>query len=110
MQNVVFHRKAIDEIKALPKSVRNSFGELLRLLQEGTSLGMPISRPMPVVAMGVDELRVKGPGGQYRAFYLKKSKAGILVLRVFTKKTEATPHSEIFFARRRLQELINEYS
>ena len=110
MRTLLFHPKAMEEIRSLPKPVRIAIGELLRLLQEGISLGMPASRPMPIVAPGVDELRVKGPAGHYRAFYLKKSSAGILVLRAFHKKTETTPDSEIRLARRRLKELTNDHS
>jgi phage-related protein len=105
---VLFHPKALEEFRELPKPIRNAFGELLRILQEGLSLGMPASRPLPSVAQGVDELRVKDASGQYRAFYLKKSSAGILVLRAFHKKMQETPQSEIKLARKRLQELIDE--
>jgi phage-related protein len=108
MKKVLFHPKALEEFRDLPRPVRNAFGELLRIVQEGISLGMPASRPMPAVAPGVDELRVKDVSGQYRAFYLKKSSAGILVLRAFHKKTQETPQSEIKLARKRLQELVDE--
>ena len=83
-------------------------GESLRLLQEGITLGMPASRPMPSVAAGVDELRVKDASGQYRAFYLRKDRRSILVLRAFHKKTRETPPSELALARKRLQELLHE--
>lgn len=69
---------------------------------------MPASRPMSIVALGVDELRARDLSGQYRAFYVKKSTAGILVLRAFHKKTQETPNSEIVIARKRLRELTNE--
>ena len=109
MQTLLFHPKALEEFQSLPKPVRVVFGELLRLLQAGVSLGMPASRPMSIVAPGVDELRVKGTTGQYRAFYLKKSSAGILVLRAFHKKTQTTPDSEIRLARKRLKDDLKEY-
>jgi phage-related protein len=110
VKKVIFHPKALGEFRDLPIAVRKAFGEMLRVLQEGINLGMPDSRPMPVVAIGVDELRAKDPSGQYRAFYLKKSKEGILVLRAFHKKSQETPQSEIKLARRRLQELLHEIS
>jgi len=108
MKKVLFHPKALEEFRELPKPVRSALGELLRVLQEGITLGMPASRPMPDVAPGVDELRAKDPSGQYRAFYLKKSSAGILVLRAFHKKTQETPNSEIMLVRKRLRELTDE--
>ena len=49
------------EIKTPPFSVeaRREAGRLLRRLQEGESLGMPHSRPMPSIGHGVHELRVR---------------------------------------------------
>lgn len=64
---------------------------------------------MPIVMQGVEELRVRGESGQYRAFCYRKSPAGILVVRVFQKKTPGTPGSEIELARRRLKEMLHEH-
>jgi mRNA-degrading endonuclease RelE of RelBE toxin-antitoxin system len=58
MQPVLFHPKALEEFRDLPRPIRVAFGELLRTLQEGFTLGMPASRPMSVMTLGVDELRV----------------------------------------------------
>jgi phage-related protein len=44
-------------------------GEALRDLQKGVKLGMPLSRPMPVVAPGVYELRIRREGTTVRIFY-----------------------------------------
>lgn len=109
-RKVVFHLAALNEVRATPKSIRVACGEMLRLLQEGVSLRMPASRPMPVIAPGVAELRARESSGEYRTFYLAKSSEGILVLRVFHKKSQATPLTEIRLARRRLQELLRESS
>jgi phage-related protein len=109
-KRVIFHIKALEEFRELSKSVRRDFGEALRQLQEGGTIGMPDSRPMPEIAVGVDELRAKDESGQYRAFYYKKSIAGILVLRAFQKKSQSTPNLEKQLARKRLRELIDEIS
>ncbi|MBC7985036.1 MAG: type II toxin-antitoxin system RelE/ParE family toxin [Candidatus Obscuribacterales bacterium] len=108
MKTVIFHPKALEEFRALPTSIRVAFGESLRLLQEGVSLGMPASRPMPIIGPGVDELRAKDASGQYRAFYLKKSASGIWVLRAFQKKSQETPQTEIRLARKRLRDMHHE--
>jgi len=42
----------------------------------GEQLGMPNARPMPGVAAGVSELRVKGEDGDFRAFYYVASAQG----------------------------------
>jgi len=69
---------------------------------------MPLSRPMPQVASGVEELRIRDDAGIYRTFYFKKSKRGILVVHAFVKKTQKTPKKEIAIARKRIEEMIDE--
>jgi hypothetical protein len=51
------------EIKTPPFSTdaRRAAGFLLRLVQLGTSLSMPISRPMPVIGPRCHELRIRDP-------------------------------------------------
>jgi phage-related protein len=68
---------------------------------------MPYSRPMPGVAAGVSELRVKGEDGAYRAFYFTASARGILVFHAFVKKTQRTPPLEIDLAKKRLKEILD---
>jgi phage-related protein len=60
---------------------------------------------MPVVALGVEELRVKDESGQYRAIVVRKTPRGIFVLHVFAKRSRETPHAVIALARRRLKEM-----
>jgi phage-related protein len=105
---VVFHPAARDAIRAFPKEVRDRLGRYLFDLKMGESLSMPHSRPMPIVAAGVNELRVSGPDGTYRTFYLLfgVSKWGS-VFHAFAKKAQQTPRSEIRLARKRLKELLN---
>jgi phage-related protein len=82
-------------------------GRGLFRLQMGERLGMPNSRPMPGVAAGVSELRVKGEDGSFRAFYYVASSRGVLVFHAFVKKTRRTPPLEIELARKRLKELLD---
>lgn len=51
------------EIKTPPFSVesRRNAGYLLRLLQLGTALAMPTSRPMPSIGVRCYELRIRDP-------------------------------------------------
>ena len=105
---VVFHIRAKEEIRELPRDVRLKLGSALFALQRGFSLGMPVSRPMPVVMPGVEELRLRGESGQYRVFCYRKASIGVLVFRAFHKKTPETPRSEVELARRRLTEMLNE--
>jgi phage-related protein len=73
----------------------------------GEQLGMPNARPMPGVAAGVSELRVKAEDGAYRAFYFTASARGVLVFHAFVKKTQRTPPLEIDLARKRLKEILD---
>jgi len=68
---------------------------------------MPNSRPMPDVAAGASELRLKSEDGTYRVFYYTASRRGVLVFHAFRKKTERTPPLEIELARKRLKELVD---
>jgi phage-related protein len=105
---VVFHPKARDVIRGFPAEIRDRLGKALYLLQVGEALAMPLSRPMPSVAPGVSELRLRSDDGQFRTFYFAASDEGILVLHAFVKKTQQTPPSEIQLARKRLKEIHDE--
>jgi phage-related protein len=62
---------------------------------------MPNSRPMPAVAAGVSELRVRGEDGIFRVFYFTAAPEGVLVFHAFVKKTQRTSPLEIGLARKR---------
>jgi phage-related protein len=104
---IVFHPGARDAIRQFPKDVRNRLGRCLFQLQVGERLGMPHSQPMPSVAAGVSELRVRGEDGSYRVFYFTLSAQGVSVFHAFLKKTRKTPVREIELARKRLKELLD---
>jgi phage-related protein len=106
---VIFHPRAREAIREFPREVRDRLGKVLFLLQMGEHPGMPLSRPMPSVAPGVSEIRIRSDSGQYRAFYFTASAEGIFVLHAFIKKTQETPSSEIQAARKRLKEMQNDW-
>jgi len=56
------------EIKTPPfsRAARMEAGYLLRLLQKGQAVGMPQSRPMPVVGPRCHELRVRDAEADWR--------------------------------------------
>ena len=104
----MFHPKARDAIRAFPRELRDRLGKALFLLQMGEKPGMPLSKPMPAVAPGVSELRLRSEDGQFRVFYFTATVRGILVLHAFSKKTQQTPPLEIQLARKRLKEMQDE--
>src|SRR3954452_24664539 len=98
---IVFHPKAREAIRSFPRDIRDRLGKALFALQIGEQLGMPLSRPMPVVGPGFAELRVHCGDGQFRAFYYTASEEGILVVHAFAKKTQQTSPADIKLARKR---------
>jgi phage-related protein len=65
-------------------------GTLLRLLQQGESLGMPHSRPMPDIGPRCHELRVRDADRSWRIIYRTDPDA-IIVVHWFPKTTRKTP-------------------
>ena len=93
------------EVKTPPFSLaaRLEAGYLLRLLQEGESLGLPHSRPMSVIAARCHELRINDESGTFRIIYRADADA-VVILDVVKKKTEQTPQSVVEICRRRLRD------
>jgi phage-related protein len=55
----VFHARALEKIRAFPEEIRKEIGKAVFDLQKEETLGMPLFRPMPAVAVGVEELRMR---------------------------------------------------
>ncbi len=110
MKPALFHPKARVALKRFPEGVRRELGKAIFDLQKGEKLSMPLSRPVPPVAEGVEELRVKDRKGAYRVFYLAKLADAILIFHAFTKKTQRTAPREIALGQRRLKEMTYEES
>jgi phage-related protein len=92
------------EIKTPPFSAkaRLEAGVLLRRLQQGHGLSMPMSRPMPSVGSGCHELRIVDEQLTWRIIYAIEVDA-IVVLEVFAKKTNMTPREILSNCKRRLK-------
>lgn len=82
------------EVKTPPFSseARREVGVLLRRLQRGERLGMPASRPMPVLGPRCHELRVRDTETkkQWRVMYRADTDA-VVILEVFQKASRQTP-------------------
>jgi len=92
------------EIKTPPFSseVRREAGFLLRKIQEGESLSMPYSRPMPSIGKSCHELRLGNGEENWRIVYRVDSDT-ILILEIFNKKTQKTPKQVIDNCQRRIK-------
>ena len=92
------------EVKTPPMSseARRETGMLLREVQEGEHLGMPQSRPMPIIGPRCHELRVNDQDKTWRLIYRTDPDA-LVILDVFEKKTNKIPQPVIEACRRRLR-------
>jgi phage-related protein len=80
---------------------RREAGALLRQLQQGFLLTLPQSRPMPSVGAGCHELRITDKNCIWRIIYRIETDA-LVILEVFSKKTQTTPKSVLERCRVRL--------
>ncbi len=93
------------EIKTPPFSkevARVEAGTLLRRFQEGESIGMPHSRPMPTIGPRCHELRIRDENRFWRVVYRLDPDA-IVVVAVFRKTTRATSKHDITDCKARLK-------
>jgi phage-related protein len=79
---------------------------LLRRLQQGETLGMPHSRPLPSIGPQCHELRINDKRATWRIVYRIDSDA-IVILEVFSKKSRTTPKAIIDVCKKRLKEYDN---
>ena len=92
------------QIKTPPfgPEARLEAGFLLRRLQSGDALSLPHSRPMPGIGKACHELRVNDRDATWRIVYYVDADA-IVILEVFSKKTQATPRKVIEACQKRLE-------
>jgi len=91
------------EVKTPPFSApaRVEAGLLLRQLQRGQGLSLPHSRPMPAIGRQCHELRISDRDQMWRIIYHVAPDA-IVILDVFSKKTQATPVQTVEVCQKRL--------
>jgi phage-related protein len=92
------------EIKTPPfsKEARVEAGTLLRRLQEGESLSMPQSRPMPSIGPRCHELRIRDENRTWRIVY-RLDPDRILIAGIFAKTSRKTADHDIQDCQRRLR-------
>jgi phage-related protein len=91
------------EVKTPPFSnqARLEAGLLLRRLQQGQALSLPQSRPMPVIGRQCHELRLGDRDQTWRIVY-HVARDAIVILEVFSKKTQTTPVQIVEVCQKRL--------
>jgi phage-related protein len=93
------------EVRTPPMShaARIEAGYLLRELQRGKALGMPHSRPLPILGAHCHELRVPDQRSTWRIIY-RVDVDVIVIVAVFAKRTAQTPKAVLDVCGRRLKE------
>lgn len=104
MFTVRYHPVAEEEANELPIGIRVKYDRLVRKLEiDPTQLREPHTKPLK---KGIFELRTMG-GDIARGLWAYQEGKTIYILRVFVKKTQKTPPSEIDLALSRLEEIKN---
>ena len=96
------------EVKTPPFSEEAGFkaGTLLRRLQKGENLSMPQSRAMPSIGRRCHELRINDENVTWRIIY-RIDQDAIVILEVFSKKTNQTPKKVIDTCKARIKDYDN---
>ncbi|MDZ7994192.1 MAG: type II toxin-antitoxin system RelE/ParE family toxin [Nostoc sp. EfeVER01] len=91
------------EVKTPPftQEARIETGVLLRQLQEGESVGLPHSRPMPSIGIHCYKLRIRDTDKNWRIIY-RIDDDTILIVEVFNKTTRTTSKNVIEICKKRL--------
>ena len=108
MKKAKFHGVIQGLVRSFPHEIKKALGKTILDLQHGSSLGLPISKPMPSIAQGAHEIRLKDRAGIYRVFYYTKIEDHVLIFHAFKKKTQKTPKKDLETAKRRLKEMLDE--
>ena len=92
------------EVRTPPFSqeARIEAGFLLRQLQLGEKFGLPHSRPLPSIGRRCHELRIDDADATWRIIY-RIDQDAIVIVAVFSKKTQKTPNSVIDTCKKRLR-------
>ena len=92
------------EVKTPPFSAlaRVEAGVLLLRLQEGMTISLPHSRPMPGIGRACHELRIPDENRTWRIVYHVDTQA-VAILEVFAKTTSQTPQTVIDVCKARLK-------
>jgi len=99
-----FSAEVVQELEAFPADIRARFERIVGLIH---NFGLErVHEPYIKHVEGrIWEMRLKGRDGIARALYVTAIGKRIVVLRVFSKKTQKTPRNEIELALRRAKEI-----
>lgn len=105
MKPIVWLGNSRDKVHMFSADARRDAGYQLDLVQNGKD---PDDwKPLPVVGLGVREIRIHAEN-EYRVLYVAQFSEAVYVIHAFTKKSQETPRSDLELAGRRYRELIKQ--
>lgn len=102
---VIILKQAKRELQDAPAEIIQDVYALFEDLMAGKNLGMPVSRPLPSIAKGLHELRLKSRSGAYRVFYVIRVHDAIYVIHATAKKSQKTDKKTVEVVKTRLRSL-----
>jgi phage-related protein len=103
MRPVRFLGDSLKSLRDFPEDARHDAGYQLDKVQRGAQ--PDDFKPMAVIGMGVEEIRITDDSGAYRVIYAARRADAVYVRHAFQKKTQATPKKDIDTAKRRFAQL-----
>jgi phage-related protein len=102
---VALDKRVDDELAALPVDIQARYSRISEII---STYGIDRVREPYVKHLEgkLWEMRMKGKDGIARAIYVTAQEKRVVVLRVFVKKTQKTPHRELEIARQRMKEVL----
>ena len=98
MKPVTWLGDSLQRLREFPASASHIAGYQLERVQSGRE---PKDwKPMPIVGLGVSEIRVR-TGEEFRVFYIANFAEAVYVLHAFQKKSQKTAQRDIDLARAR---------
>jgi phage-related protein len=93
------------ELEAFPNDIKASFLRITRLIKSHgiSNIHEPYVKHLEGALW---EMRMKGKDGIARAAYVTANGKRVIVVRIFSKKTQKTPRREIELSLKRAKEII----
>jgi phage-related protein len=101
---VIYHQAAAEELADQPEDIRAKLDYIVQLIVKFGLERIPGKYARHLQGR-LWEFRLKGKDGIARALYVTAHGQRILVVRIFTKKTQKTPRREIDLAFARAKEM-----
>lgn len=103
MKDITWHGTSREDLMKFPRDAKQQAGYQLDKIQNGIE---PADwKPMRNIGQGVNEIRIKDEGGQFRVLFVVKFADALHVLHAFQKKTQKTAQQDIELARSRYKEI-----